>query len=154
VQCRFDVDHFVAGQHAALHRFPDAGFDRLDVLARNYPPDNRVDELEACSRFRRFNPDLRVPVLAAASSLAHELAHPLRCFSNRLSISDLRTANVRVDAELSLQAIDDNLEMKLAHPADDCLACLLIGRNLETWIFSRQPLKPEAEFFLIRSCFW
>ena len=36
-----------------------------------------------------------------------------------LAVRDLRPADVRVDVELALQAVDDDLEVQLAHAGDD-----------------------------------
>src|SRR6185295_8654008 len=151
VQSRLHIYHLVASQHAAFHRFLDPRFDRLDVLARNDSADDRVDEFETRSRLSRFQLHFGVAVLAAAAGLAHELANALGWLANRLAIGDLRTPDVSVDTELAFEPIDNYFEMKLAHPADDRLACLLIGRDFEAWVLGCESLQPEAEFLLIRS---
>ena len=46
---------------------------------------------------------------------------------DRLAVGDLRPADVRVDVELALQAVDDDLEVELAHAGDQRLAGLLVG---------------------------
>ena len=50
---------------------------------------------------------------------------------DRFAISHLRLANVRFDAKLAFHAIDDDLQMQLAHARDDCLAGFMISRNVE-----------------------
>jgi hypothetical protein len=55
-----------------------------------------------------------------------------------LAIRDLRLADVRVDAELALHALDDDLEMQLTHPADDRLPGLRIGADAEGRVFQRE----------------
>ena len=45
----------------------------------------------------------------------------------RFLVGDLRLADARLDAELALQAVDDDLEVQLAHAGDDDLAGLLVG---------------------------
>ena len=55
-----------------------------------------------------------------------------RCsLRNRFAIGDLRLTDICLDAEFALHAIDDDLEVKLAHSGDDRLAGFMIGRNLE-----------------------
>jgi hypothetical protein len=60
-----------------------------------------------------------VAVLAAAARLPHELAFDLleRFLADRLAVGDLRPADVRVDLELAHHAVDDDLEVQLAHAA-------------------------------------
>ena len=48
---------------------------------------------------------------------AHELAFLLDACANRLAVRDLRLADVRLDLELALHALDDDLEVQLAHAA-------------------------------------
>src|SRR5207248_2918429 len=72
-----DVDDRVAAEDPGLHRFLDAEVDRADVLLRNLPADDLVDELVAGALLARLEVDDRVAVLAAAACLADELATDL-----------------------------------------------------------------------------
>ena len=59
---------------------------------------------------------ISVAVLARAARLADELALDLLGrLRDRLAVGDLRAADVRVDVELALEAVDDDLEVQLAH---------------------------------------
>src|SRR5207247_11388050 len=70
----------------------------------------------------RRSSDLDVPVLAAAARLADELAFDVfDAPANRLAVGHLRPADIGVDLELPLHPVDDDLEVQLAHPADDGL---------------------------------
>ena len=64
-------------------------------------------------------------------------------------VSDLRLADRGLDAELALQAVDDDLQMELAHTRDDDLAGLLVGLHLEGRVFGHQLLEADPELFLI-----
>ena len=67
-------------------------------------------------------------VLAAAAGLADEPALDLLDgLADRLAVGDLRAADVRVDVELAHQAVDDDLEVQLAHAGDERLPGLLVG---------------------------
>ena len=66
-------------------------------------------------------------VLAAAAGLAHELAFLLDGVADGFAIGDLRLADVGLDLELALHAVDDDLEVQLAHARDDRLAGFLVG---------------------------
>ena len=88
-------------------------------------------------------------VLAAAAGLAHELAFLLDLGADRLAVGDLRLADVRLDLELALHAVDDDLEVQLAHAGDDRLAGLLVGADAERRVFLREALQREAHLFLV-----
>ena len=66
-----------------------------------------------------------------------------------LAIGHLRRADIGVDLELALHAVDDDLEMELAHPLDDGLAALVIDRDAERRIFGRKPRERLAHLVLI-----
>src|SRR5215210_3877839 len=111
-----DVDDGVAREDPGLHRLLDAEVDRRDVLARDLPADDLVDELVALARLGRARVDHRVAVLAAPAGLADELALDLLDgAAERLPVGDLRPADVGVDRELAQQPVDDDLEVELAH---------------------------------------
>ena len=90
-----------------------------------------VDELEALAG-RGLEVDEDDPELARAAGLAHELAFDLLDrAAHRLAVGDLRAPDVRLDAELALHAVDQHLEVQLAHARDLGLAGLLVGAHLE-----------------------
>ena len=71
--------------------------------------------------------DHDVAELAATTGLADEAADDLLGpVANRLAVGNLRAADVGVDAELAHEAVDDDLEVKLAHAGDQRLARLLV----------------------------
>ena len=82
--------------------------------------------------------DLRVAELTAAARLAHETTLALGRAGDRLLVGDLRAADVGLDLELAHQAVDDDLEVQLAHAGDD--VCPVSGSvlNAEGRIFLRQ----------------
>ena len=130
-QRRLDVDDGVAGDRARLHRLADALVDRLDVLLRDHAAGDLVVELVALAGVR-LERDHGVAVLAAAAGLAHELAlHLLDLLADGLAVGDLRLADVGRDAELAHEAVDDDLEVQLAHAGDDDLAGLVVGAHAE-----------------------
>src|SRR5262249_10973468 len=146
------IDHLVAGQYAAFHRLSNSLIHRLDVLAGNHSADYRVDEFVTGAGLERLAANLRMPVLPTAAGLPNKLAHALAEFGDRFAIGHLRTPHVGIDAEFALQAVYDDLQMQLAHAADDRLAGLLISGNLEARILRRKPLKTQTQLLLIWSC--
>src|SRR5207253_5772183 len=144
-----DVDDRIAGEHARLHRLLDPEVDGGDVLLRDLAADDLVDELVPLA-LARLGVDHRVAVLAAAARLADEPAlDAFDLLADRLAVGDLRTADVRIDVELALEAVDDDLEVQLAHAGDDGLAGLLVRTDAEGWILLGEPLQTLAELVLV-----
>src|SRR3954464_854352 len=144
------VDDGIPGEHARLHRLLDAEVDRRDVLLGDFPADDLVHELVAVARRHGFRVDHSVAVLAATSGLADELAlNLLDRLAERLAVRDLWAADVRVDVELALEAVDDDLEVQLAHAGDQRLAGLVVGVDAKGRILLAQPLQARAELVLV-----
>ena len=147
-----DVDERVAGDHAAFHRLLDAGVDRGDVLARDHATRDLVDELVAAARAGGLEADDDVSVLAAAAGLADvTLLDLLDRHCDRLAVRDLRLADVGLDAELAHHPVDEHLEVQLAHAADDRLAGLLVGVDLERRVLVGERAERLAQLVLVDS---
>jgi len=145
-----DVDDGVAGEDARVHRLLDPEVDGRDVLLRNLAADDLVEELVALPRLGRLHVDHDVAVLALAAGLADEARDDLLDrLADGLAVGDLRPADVRVDLPLAHQAVDDDLEVQLAHAGDDRLAGLLVGADAEGRVLLRQPLERRAELVLV-----
>ena len=89
-------------------------------------------------------------VLAATAGLADELAvgvHDL--VARTLAVGDLRLADVRLDLELAQQAVDDDLEVQLAHAGDDGLAGLVVGGHAERRVLLGQLLQGDHHLVLL-----
>src|SRR5436853_7115838 len=67
---------------------------------------------------------LHVTILTAAACLFGVFHLAVGGARERLLVGDLRLADHRLDAELALQAVDDDFQMELTHAADDRLAGL------------------------------
>ena len=63
-----------------------------------------------------------MPVLTSTAGLPDKLALRLRTAANALPICHLRLADIRLNRELSLHSINDDIEVKFSHPADDRLS--------------------------------
>src|SRR5262249_27290992 len=135
---------------AGVLRFLDAFLDGRNELARHGAADDAIHELVALTRLVRFELEPHVTVLAAPARLAHELAFAVDLAANRFAVGYLPLADVRLDLELALHAVDDDFEVQLAHAGDDGLAGLLVGRDTERGVFLREALQREAHLFLVR----
>ena len=84
-----------------------------------------------------------------AAGLAHEAAFGFDFAANGLAIGDLRLADRGVHFELAQQAIDDNLQMQLAHPGDQGLPGLRVAVDAEGRIFLGQLVERLAQLVLV-----
>ena len=126
------VDHRVASQHAELGRLLAPRVDRGDVLARDPAAGHLVLELvTATVAAGRLQVDDHPAELAGtAGLLLVRVLDLLDLLPHGLPVGDLRTADVGLDLELPPHAVDQHLEVQLAHAGDDGLAGLLVG---PTW---------------------
>src|SRR5690606_40607857 len=76
--------------------------------------------------------------LATATRLANELAFNLAGLGDLLAVRHLRLADVSVDVELATHAVDQDVQVQLAHAGDDGLASLFVGLDAERRIFLGQ----------------
>ena len=70
----------------------------------------------------------------------------LNCAGDGLFVVNLRSALVNLYAELPAETVDDDVEVKLTHAADDGLASLWIGLNLESRILLSKLAESDAKF--------
>ena len=68
---------------------------------------------------------------------------------DRLAVGDLRLADGRFDGVLALHAVDQHLEVQLAHAGDDGLAGLLVGADAERRVLVGQGVERLAELVLV-----
>ena len=127
-----DVDERVAGEHARLPA--PAGCPRRPrgCTPSGCAAGDLVDELVAAAGAGGLEVDDDVGELArAAGLLLVAVDDLLDRLGDRLAVGDLRLADVGVDLELAQHAVDEHLEVQLAHAGDDRLAGLLVGADLE-----------------------
>ena len=88
-------------------------------------------------------------VLALAAGLANEPAVALGLAADRLAVRDLRPADVGGDLELADHAVDDHVQVQLAHAGDERLAALRVGLDAEGRILLGQALQGDAHLVLV-----
>src|SRR5215207_7553025 len=143
-QGRLHADHGVAGEHAVLHRVLHALVDRGDVLPRDATTGDLVLELvgRAVGRdLEGLDADLNLGELARATGLL--LVGVVRALDNladRLAVGHLGLADVGLDVELAAHAVDQDLQVELAHAGDDGLTGLLVQADLERRVLLGQLL--------------
>src|SRR5215204_2924553 len=149
-QSRLDVYHRIAGENAVFEGFAVTCFDRFDELPRDDAADNLVFEHEAAARLARTEVDHHVSVLSLSARLPNELALDiLDGLLHSLPECHLWLTDVRLDLELPLHTVDEDLEVQLAHARDDRLAGLRIGANPECRVLLLQLLERSAQLILV-----
>src|ERR687897_602498 len=144
-----DIDHGVARDDAGIQRLLDALIHTGDVLPRDDAADDLVVELVACLVVV-LGVDDRVAVLAPATRLPHEPAlDALHALADGLAVSDLRTADVRVNPELAQEPVNDDLQVQLAHAGNDGLPCLLVAAHGKRGVLFGEPLERHGELLLV-----
>ena len=87
--------------------------------------------------------DHGVAVLALAAGLADEAPVALGRAADGLAVGDLRLADVGRDLELADHAVDEHVEVQLAHAGDQRLAGLLVGLDAEGRVLLGEALERD-----------
>ncbi|KAF1003177.1 MAG: hypothetical protein GAK36_00297 [Pseudomonas sp.] len=153
---RLQADQRIAGNNAVLHLLFDALLDGRDVFLRNHTAHDFVDEDQTFSdvalvvhvRSRETNPAMTE--LAATAGLANELAFDLDVvFRDGLAVGNLRLADVGLNAEFTLHAVDEDVQVQLTHTRDDGLAGFFVGLHTERRVFLGQLAEGNTHLLLV-----
>src|SRR5262245_41996736 len=87
----------------------------LDVFFRHRAANDAAFKFKALTRLVRLDFDDDVAVLAATAALANEPAFGFNFLANGFLICHLRFADARMYFEFAQQAVDQYLQMQLAH---------------------------------------
>src|SRR5690606_34639633 len=120
------ADQRIAGNDAVLHLLFDTLLDRRDVFLRNHTTHNLVGENQAfgdvavCVHVWLREADPAVTELTATTGLTNELAFDFDVvFGDLLAIGNLRLTDVGFDVEFAPHAVNEDVQVKLAHTRDD-----------------------------------
>src|SRR5262245_56811242 len=91
------------------------------------PPLMSLSEMLPVARLAREQGELHFVELDATDVLLRIPHLGVGSSGKGLLVGNLRLAQARLDAELALEAVDDDLEVELAHAGDDHLPGLLVG---------------------------
>ena len=69
--------------------------------------------------------------------------------AHRLAVGHLRAPDVGLDAELALHAVDEHLQVQLAHARDLGLAGLLVGAHLERRVLLGETTERRRHLLLV-----
>src|SRR5690606_27088926 len=111
---------------------------------------DRVGVLGTVLGGQRRQLDDDVAVLALAAGLLGVLVVRLDVAgADRLAVGNLRLADVGLDVELALHAVNDDVQVQLAHAGDDGLAGFLVGTDAEGRVFLGQAAQGVAHLLLV-----
>src|SRR5512138_146457 len=132
----FHIHDRIASQYAAVSGFHDTLLNRRDEFLRNGTADDFVFENNAAAAFPRFKRNHDMTILTVTTRLLGILKVDFRDSTrDRFAVSHARLANIRLDTKFTHHAIDDNVEMKFAHPGNDRLTSVFVGADAERGIF-------------------
>src|SRR3989449_2952514 len=94
-----------------------------------------LDARPACPRLQN---NLGMAILAPAAGLPDVAPLGLRALANGFLVCDLRPADVGLHAELPQHAVDNDLQVQLAHAGDQGLTSFLVETDLERGVFLGQ----------------
>src|SRR5690606_6495326 len=143
------IHHREACEHTVLELLLDTLIDSRNVFLGNHTAHDFVDEPVTFAGLPRLHLDPDVTVLTTTTGLTHELAFLLDFGTNGFAVSYLRLTNVRLYLELTLESVNDNVEVKLAHSRNNRLTRLFVRVNTERGVFLRQALQSQTHFLLV-----
>src|SRR5690606_1355719 len=127
----------IAGQYAVRHRSFETFLYRWDVFFWNRTTHDLVNELQPAFvviRINRRNDNLDVGKLTAATGLLLVRFAMLRRASNGFFVRYLRGTLVYLHLKLTPQAVDQNIQVQLAHSGNYRLPGFLVGIHHECWV--------------------
>src|SRR6056297_2093864 len=144
-----EIDHREPGERTRIHDRLDALLDAGDVVLRHGTTDDPAFERKPFAGLGRRDRQLHFGELPRATRLLLVRVGMLDLVGNRLAVGHLRRADVGLDLELAFQAVDQNVEVQLAHALHDRLSRLDVGLDAERGIFRREPLKAGGHLLLV-----
>ena len=149
---RLDTHHGVAGKHADVHGVLEALVGRLDVLTRDAATGDLVLELVRLvgRELERLDRELDLRELTRTTGLLLvRVVVTLDGLLDRLAVGHLRLSDVGLDAELALHAVDEDVEVQLAHALDDRLAGLGVELGAEGRVLFGELLDRQTQLLLV-----
>ena len=127
------------------HDLADALLDGRNELLGDDAADDLVREHEALAALVGLDAQLTWPYCPWPPVCLMCLYSSTTGLRDGLAVGDLGLADVGLDLELALHAVDDDLEVQLAHAADDGLAGLFVGVHAEGRILDGELVQRQAQ---------
>src|SRR5579859_1751337 len=149
VERRGEVDQREADQRTRRGDLADALLHGRNIFLRDVAALHLVLEDNALATLARLHRELDAAELARAARLLLVGVVDVDLLGERLTVRHLRRADIRFDLELATHAVDEDLEVELAHPLDDRLARFMVGRHAERGILGGETIEREAHLLLV-----
>src|SRR6185369_3090479 len=104
-----------SSHNTGIHCFPNTLVDCRNIFTWHNSALDRIDKLVTLARLLRLKFKPYMAVLTTTTGLTYKLAFNLDLLGNRLTVSNLRLADIRINLEFAHQAVDNNLKVKLSH---------------------------------------
>src|SRR5690606_37995574 len=128
---RLDAKHWETSERSGGQNAFDTLLNAGDVFLRNRSTNDLAFEDEIFALWIRLEHDLDASELTRTTGLLLVRVVDFRLAGDRLTISNLRSTDVRFNLELTTHTVDDDVQVKLAHASDDRLAGFLAALNAE-----------------------
>ena len=146
----FHVLHGVTRNRTGVHGFVQTGVHSVHVLLGNGTTNNLVGNLETGTALAGTHGNHHVTVLTTTTGLLHQLTlHTVSRTGDGFAVGNLGLAGVGLYLELALEAVHDNVEVKLTHTGDDGLTGFLVGLHAEGGVLSGQTLESVGHLLLV-----
>ena len=139
-QSHFQLVKRITSQHTVLHSLLETFLYGRDEFLRNVTTLHLIDELQSTleALVCRLHTNDDICELTTTSRLLFVNLAKLNRLRDSLLISNLRTALVTFNLELTTQTVDDDIQVKLTHTANNGLTCLLVCLYAESRILLGQ----------------
>ena len=156
-ECHLHAVHWIASEDTVLHGVLEAFLYRWDELLRNVTTLNLVNELQTAFLevfVNRTNVNDDVGKLTASTRLLFVNLAEVNSLGDCFLVVNLWLTLVTLNLELTLQTVDDDIEVKLTHTRDDSLTTLLVSTNGECWVFLSEFSETVVKFGNVSLALW
>ena len=143
------INHGESRHHAVVGTFEDTFSRGLDEFFGNRSTHGFVDDLNAFALFSRLHLNADVTILALTTGLADEFPFAVRGSLDGFAVGDLWLSSSRLNLELALHAVADDVQMQLTHARENRLPSVLVRLDTESGILGDEALERSAHLFLV-----
>ena len=149
IKSRLDVKHWIASDNTAFESFFGTFHNWFTIFERNDAAFNLINKLEAFTWlvWLKLNPD--VAILTATAGLLDVFTLSFGSAADGFAIGYLWLASVSFNVKFTLEAVDNDIEMELAHARNNGLAGFFVGMNTEGRIFFGELAETDSHLLLV-----
>src|SRR5574344_164522 len=119
--------NLISSEDTIGHCSLEALLNARNIFLRHIATLYRIDKLQSClALISRTDFDNDICEFATTTGLLLEQFTMLNSSCDSLFIINLRSTLVDIDTELTTETVYDDIQVKLTHTANHCLACLVV----------------------------